>query len=116
MQANYAVEHGIPWSEFLRRWSWEDRSIVVAVQLERAAHCTSCGLTEKQWHDDPGAFVPMQVVCPWCALKDRVRSDGDTSASIPGASIKMLPRNTAEKISSTKAQRPMSPRERARKQ
>lgn len=86
---------------------------MVAVALEKSERCYSCGLTEQAYVDDPDAFGAVQTVCPWCALKDRERSDGDTDRSIPGASVKLLPRAAIERAAETRAERPPSRRERA---
>lgn len=90
----------------------EDRALVVAVQMERADQCDTCGLSEREWALDPTAFTPMQVVCPWCALRDRARSDSDTDRSIPGASVKLISSAAAARIADSPARRPESARER----
>ena len=87
---------------------------MTAVQLEKNDQCSGCGLTDREFIEDPDAFVPMQVTCPWCALKDRLRADGDTSATIPGSSIKLVPATFAKRMASMSAKRPKSRRERAK--
>lgn len=84
--------------------------------MEKAEQCSGCGLTERDWLEDPDAYVPLQVVCPWCASKDRARSDGDTDSSIPGASIKLVTQAAAERVVEVKPSRPMSRRERKNRQ
>lgn len=73
-----------------------------------------CGLTEQQWNDDPHAYVAVQAVCHWCAAKDRARSDGDTDRSLPGATIRLVPREVAETMQQLTPIRPRSARERAK--
>lgn len=84
--------------------------------MDKGEHCNMCGLTEREWLEDPGAYVAVQVVCPWCAVKDRARADSDTDASIPGAAIKMVSAGMAEKMATTRAERPASKRERSLRQ
>lgn len=106
----------MPFSRYLRDWSMEDRSIVVAVTMDKAERCSGCGLTAQDFEDDPLAYEAVQVVCPWCAMKDRARDAEETDTSAPGASIKLLPSKIVEALRSMKAKRPASRRERARQQ
>jgi len=104
----------MPFSRYLRTFTNEDRSIVVAVKLNEAERCASCGLTQAEFDEDPTAYEAAQVACPWCAMKDRAREADDTDVSAPGASIRLLPRKAAERLRSIRPKRPLSPRERAR--
>lgn len=82
--------------------------------LEKSEHCQDCGLTEREFHEDPDAYAAVQVVCPWCAMRDRARASDETEKSIPGSRLKLLPARVAQKVASVKAERPQSRRERAR--
>jgi hypothetical protein len=94
----------------------EDRSILVAVQLEKAEHCSLCGLSEATWIEDPTAYVAVHKQCPWCAAKDTARSALDTDSKLPGGRVELVPRAVAERMAEQKGVvRPMSPRERAKK-
>lgn len=108
------MEKGIAFSRYLRDWSLEDRSIVVAVQMAKAEECGGCGLTTAEFDENPDAYVAMQVTCPWCAMKDRAKAADDTDTTLPGATIRLLPAKLAEVMRSIKAVRPKSARERAR--
>lgn len=94
----------------------EDRSIVVAVTMDRAERCSGCGLTTAEFEEDPTAYEAAQVVCPWCAMKDRARDADDTDAAMPGATIRLLSKKAAAALRSIRPKRPKSPRERAREQ
>jgi hypothetical protein len=82
--------------------------------MEKAEHCTMCGLTEREFLEDPGAYVPMMVTCPWCATRDRARSGDDTDSTVPGGSMRLVSKGTAERIQNAKPKRPASARERKR--
>lgn len=111
LEANYAVEHGIAWHVFVRDWTLEDRALLAAVQLEKSEKCSNCGVPEREFLEDPDAYRAVQVVCPWCAMKDRVRSGDDTDHSQPGASVRLVTREAAEAMENTPARRPLSRRE-----
>jgi len=114
MEALYAVDKGIPWSEYLERWEGSDRSLVVAVRLEEAERCSSCGSADWEWAEDPDAYRAMTVVCMGCVVKDRERLNSDDGARIPGSSIRLVPRERAQAMSQTKGTRPQSRRERSK--
>lgn len=105
----------MPWSEYLRRWAPEDRSLVVAVEMDKASRCSMCGLTEQEWDEDPDAFRAIQHVCPWCAVKDRARASDETDATLHGASIRLVPAEVAARIAETPVARPPSRRERSKR-
>lgn len=96
MEAEYAYDHGIPWGEYLQRWTHGDRAKVVAVALERSRRCKSCGTDPSDWEDDPYAYAPMYVTCPGCARIEALRKD-DTPTPL-GTSIQLIPKVTAERL------------------
>lgn len=115
LEAQYVVDQGLPWSAYLERWKPEDRALVVAVLMEKAAACQMCGTSEQEWLEEPDAYRAIQHVCPGCAVKDRARASEDTDASLPGASIRLVPAEVAARLAETPVARPMSRRERTRR-
>jgi hypothetical protein len=113
LEASYAVEHGIPWEEYLERWSPQSRAVVQAVLAENALRCQTCGTAGHEWETDD-AFVAVDSVCPGCAARDRKRADSETGPMVPGSSIKLVPQAMARALAGAPISRPRSARERAR--
>lgn len=120
LELGYAVDKGIPWKEYVRRWSLEDRSRVIAALQDKAARCSVCSTAPWEWLDaegnlDPEAFAVVDHDCHGCAAKDRVRLARETEkvAARPGSSLVLVPRRLAEIAKAATRRRPMSARERA---
>lgn len=107
------MEHGIPWTRYLKDFDGVSRSAVVAVAMEKAESCSMCGTAEWEWAADPDAYRALQMTCSGCAAKDRARADDDTDTGLPGASIRLVPKGVFERITSAVGRRPLSRRERA---
>lgn len=100
----YCYEHAIPHTVFLSRWSPEDRAKTIALALERASRCPSCGTSPWEWEEDNHAYAAVKMRCEGCARKDLVRLDGD-QGSAPGMSVILLPRAAAERLLSSERPR-----------
>lgn len=113
-EAEYAVEKGIPWEEYLARWSLRSRAIVIAVQMEKAERCTMCGTRAWEWAEDPEAYVPETHVCPGCAVQDAASAEQDNATKPKGSRIRLIPRRVAELKAAKGRKRPLSRRERSK--
>jgi hypothetical protein len=120
LELGYAVEHGVPWKEYVKRWSLEDRSRLIAYLQDKSKRCTNCGTAPWEWLDDEGnldpeAFAVLDQVCHGCAAKDRVRlaRETDKTAALQGASLVLVPKRLAAVAKAAARRRPMSARERA---
>lgn len=97
-----------------------DRAVVVAVQLEHAERCDTCGTSPWQWKDDPNAFVAVEEVCQGCFHRERHRDARDAArkageTALPGMKVRLVRAAKAALIqASQKAERPKSRREKAR--
>lgn len=100
---SYCHDKAIPHSEFLRRWSPEDRAKVFAYTAEHAEVCQLCGTAPWQWVDSRFAFDPVVEVCHGCERKDVSRDD--TSQLPPGASIVLIPAAEAKRRRYLEAER-----------
>lgn len=81
--------------------------------MEQSQHCQMCGTSAWEWIENPQAYTPIIHTCAGCARKDLLRG-GDELSKQPGASIRLVPPDTAAKMQTTVVARPLSPRERAR--
>lgn len=99
----YCYDRGIPHSEFLRRWSPEDRAKVAAYMTEHASVCQMCGTSPYQWEEDRYAFEPVVEVCHGCEKKDILRDDD--AKLPPGASIVLIPKDEAKLRRDAEAER-----------
>lgn len=88
--------------------------MIVALALEEGEKCSTCGLTDREFLDNPDAYQALQTVCPWCAMRDTARDSKDTDTKLPGATLRLVPAFVAERLANMKSVRPMSRRERAR--
>jgi hypothetical protein len=95
-EAEYCFEKGIPHSEFLERWSREDRAVLAAVASDKAARCTMCGTSEWQWAEDPFAYEPMFIGCTGCMKKALL--DADDTPRPKGTTIQLVHKETAERM------------------
>ena len=101
IEASYVVEHALPYSEYLERWEPSDRSIVIAVTMERAERCSMCGTAQREWDDDPFAYAPERVTCPGCRARETLQSD--TSEPLgKGVSVVLM---TSAQITALEAKR-----------
>lgn len=114
LEASYCHERGIPWEEYLERWSAQSRSVVVAVQMEKAERCPSCNTSPREWEEDPSAYVAAQKICHGCAAKDVFRENLPKDHQTPGSSVNLVPGDRAEKMAAAPAMRPRSARERSK--
>lgn len=105
----YCEEKAIPHSEFLARWSPEDRAKVLAVRLERANKCSRCGTSEWQWALDPYAFTPIAMRCKGCHLIEVAREDLPTGDTV--TQIVLMPPETAKALQDAPKRRPGRRRE-----
>lgn len=96
LEVGYCYDHGIPYSEYLERWTDADRARVAAVGLERARICSKCGTDSMDWEDDPYAYAPMFVTCPGCQKIEALSKD-DTPRPL-GTSIRLVPKETAVRL------------------
>lgn len=90
----YCVDHGVPHSEYLDRWTLEDRAKVVAVLMERAERCQMCGTAPWEWDEDKYAYEPAREVCFGCQKKDLLRDDQEKSPA--GSSVVLIPKAVAK--------------------
>lgn len=91
----FCHERGIPHSEFLRKWSDEDRAKLFAYVAHKAEFCQMCGTAPWQWEENPYAFEPLLEVCHGCEKKDVAREDGVKLP--PGASMVLVPQEEARR-------------------
>jgi hypothetical protein len=96
LEAGYAFDHGIPFSEYLQRWLPEDRAKVSAVTLERSERCTLCGTAQWEWEADPNAYTPIYHTCHGCRIKDAMAEDNTPKGK--GTTIRLAPRKVAERM------------------
>lgn len=102
LEVEYCFDRGIPYEEYLARWSAEDRAKVAAVALERGEKCTRCGTREWEWHEDPNAYEPIYWTCMGCQKRELLEKSDEKTA--PGTSIRLVPRQTAAKMRERAAQ------------
>lgn len=119
LEAEYAVDKGIPWKKYVKDWDLESRSVVQAVLAERALRCQVCGTAPWEWEDadgllNPGAFRATSHVCLGDAAMDKLRKSQENGPSVPGSSIRLVPEEVWVAQQARGAQRPMSHRERSR--
>jgi hypothetical protein len=96
LETGYAFEHGIPYSEYLQRWSNTDRAIVTAVTMEKADRCSMCGTAPWEWEADPYAYDPIYVTCPGCQRKEAL-ADDDTPRP-KGTTVRLVPKRVAARL------------------
>jgi hypothetical protein len=96
LEARYCHEKGIPRSEFLARWTPEDRAIVAAVAMEDASSCGLCGTSAWEWEEDMFAYEAVHVTCPGCQKRELMSVDNDTMPK--GTSVRLVPRAMAERL------------------
>lgn len=82
--------------------------------MEQGQLCGLCGTAPWEWVENPSAYVPVIHQCVGCMKKDLLKG-GEELSKQPGASIRLVPPDTAAKMVTTKAKRPESARERARR-
>ena len=58
--------------------------------------CQSCGTDPLVWEEDPFAYHPVFVTCPGCQKRELLSKD-DTPRP-PGTSIRLVPKQTAERL------------------
>lgn len=100
LEVGYCYDHGIPHSEYLERWSTEDRSKVSALTLDRGERCPSCGTAEWEWGLDFYAYEPMHSTCRGCQQKEVLAkaTEADNTPMPPGTTIRLFPKETAETL------------------
>lgn len=96
LEVGYAFDHGIPYERFLEQWSPEDRARVSAVVLERAERCQMCGTAQWEWEDDLNAYAPVYHTCHGCRLKEAMAEDNTPKGK--GTTIRLVPKQTAERM------------------
>lgn len=96
LEASYAHEHGIPYSEYLERWTNTDRAIVTAVTTEKADRCSMCGTSPWEWDADPYAYDPVYVTCPGCQRKELLADDDTPRAK--GTTVRLVPKRVAARL------------------
>ena len=96
LEVGYCFDRGIPYSEFLERWSPEDRSRVTAHALERAGKCLSCGTAEEEWTADMDAYTAIRHTCPGC-MRREIMQASDTEVS-KGTSVRLVPKAMAVRL------------------
>lgn len=84
----YCHDKAVPHSEFLSRWSPEDRAKVFAYSAERSCFCQMCGTAPWQWAENRFAFEATREVCYGCQQKDVLRDDD--AKMPPGASVVLI--------------------------
>lgn len=89
LELGYCVDHGIPHSEWLEKWSPEDRAKVVAYLVESAERCDFCGTAPWEWDENKYAYEAVDHFCPGCYQKS-VFSSGESN-SLPGTNVKLIP-------------------------
>jgi len=89
MELGYCVDHGIPHSEWLEKWSPEDRSKVLAYMVEQADRCDMCGTAPYEWEENAYAYEAVDHFCKGCYLKS-VYSDAESN-SLPGTNVTLIP-------------------------
>lgn len=103
----YCFERGIPWSEWLERWSQEDRARVIAYALEKAERCGMCGTAPWEWDPEQGgskyAYEAHRHICFGCQHKDLAREEDD--GRLAGMSIVLIPAAQAAKIRASQKKR-----------
>lgn len=117
LEAGYAVDKGIPWHEYLARWTNADRAIVQAVLAEHALRCQICGTAPWEWENadgslNPGAFRAVSSVCLGDAALERMRKSQEGGSGVPGSSLRLVPEDVVLSQQARGARRPVSARER----
>lgn len=108
-EVDYCAEKGIPHSEFLLRWTNEDRAKLVASLTLKAQRCSLCGTSEWEWFADPGAYVPMWQECMGCRHKESLR-EAEGALKGPGSSVVLKSREEHERLTLNPAAAPRLPR------
>lgn len=111
----YCLDAGIPYSEFLERWSESDRALVSAAIMEKSSRCSGCGTSEWEWGEDPYAYHPIFHTCPGCQKKE-ILGDDDTPRA-KGTTVRLVPKAVAERLayeSTLQDAGPSRPRRRGR--
>ena len=103
LEVGYCYDRGIPYAEFLERWSPEDRAKVTAVAMERSEQCPSCGTSPWEWNEDPDAYEAMHLTCIGCMRREILSAD-DTPTS-KGTSVRLLPKSVAVRLTQEKKRR-----------
>lgn len=96
LEVAYCYDHGLPYSEYLDRWSQEDRAILGAYALERGMTCPTCGTAPHEWEEDPDAYVAINLNCPGC-MRREVMLEDDTPKP-KGTSVRLVPKAAAERL------------------
>jgi hypothetical protein len=120
LEAEYCYEKGIPHSEFLARWTPEDRAKIAAVAMEKGEHCIKCGTAQWEWDEDPDAYAGINVGCRGCLILETLQDDLANTPGPKGTSTRLVPRQTAERIARNTAEKAatgtLRPRRRRREQ
>ena len=96
LEVGYCFDHGIPHSEYLERWTAEDRSMMMAYALEKGAQCPTCGTAPHEWAEDPDAYVAINMNCPGCMRRELMVEDDTPKPK--GTAVRLVPRATAERL------------------
>lgn len=74
--------------------------MVSAVALERGERCPSCGTAQWEWKDDNYAYEPMNTTCIGCQKKELLAdaSEKDDAPMPKGTTIRLFPKETAERL------------------
>lgn len=96
MELGYCVDHGIPHSVWLEKWSPEDRSKVIAYLVESAERCDMCGTAPWEWEENKFAYEAVDHFCKGCYQKS-VFSDSE-STSLPGTNVQLVPVTEVRKL------------------
>jgi hypothetical protein len=93
----YCAEKGIPHSEFLARWSNEDRAKLIAHMLDESEKCSLCGTSTWEWVDNPDAYVAMWHDCMGCRHKHAFE-DSEGKQNVAGRMVVLKSREEADRI------------------
>jgi hypothetical protein len=81
------------------------------VLLEKSERCNMCGTAQWEWEEDLNAYSPIYHTCHGCRIKEALSEDNTPKGK--GTSIRLVPRQVAERMAREAATRRV-PRRRKR--